>query len=38
MIADGTWKKLQEQYYPGRPIPESFKPGSGAVPAPSASS
>lgn len=40
VIADGTWTKLQAQYYPGRPIPADFKPGSGtvAVPAPSASS
>jgi polar amino acid transport system substrate-binding protein len=22
---------LQDQYYPGRPIPDSFKPGSGTV-------
>ncbi|MFI5496011.1 ABC transporter substrate-binding protein [Actinoplanes sp. NPDC051859] len=29
VIADGTWKKLQEQYYPGRPVPADFKPGSG---------
>ncbi|MFD1933706.1 MULTISPECIES: ABC transporter substrate-binding protein [Nonomuraea] len=28
VIADGTWKKLQDQYYPGRPIPADFKPGS----------
>ncbi|GAA3038255.1 hypothetical protein GCM10020229_56910 [Kitasatospora albolonga] len=31
VIADGTWTKLQQQYYPGRPIPEGFKPGSGSV-------
>ncbi|MFI5532125.1 ABC transporter substrate-binding protein [Kitasatospora sp. NPDC051853] len=31
VIADGTWTRLQEQYYPGRPIPEGFKPGSGSV-------
>ncbi|GAA2551652.1 hypothetical protein GCM10010435_22290 [Winogradskya consettensis] len=38
VIADGTWKKLQEQYYPGRPIPDTFKPGSaGSAAAPSAS-
>lgn len=29
VIKDGTWKKLQDQYYPGRPIPEGFTPGSG---------
>ncbi|MGW1059030.1 ABC transporter substrate-binding protein [Micromonospora rubida] len=37
VIADGTWSRLQEQYYPGRPIPADFKPGSGSVPAPGAS-
>ncbi|GIG03208.1 ABC transporter substrate-binding protein [Catellatospora citrea] len=31
VIADGTWKRLQDQYYPGRPIPADFKPGSGTV-------
>ncbi|MEV4545970.1 ABC transporter substrate-binding protein [Micromonospora echinaurantiaca] len=31
VIADGTWARLQEQYYPGRPIPAEFKPGSGTV-------
>lgn len=31
VIADGTWTKLQEQYYPGRPVPAAFKPGSGTV-------
>ena len=31
VIKDGTWTKLQEQYYPGRPVPEDFKPGSGTV-------
>jgi polar amino acid transport system substrate-binding protein len=31
VIADGTWTRLQEQYYPGRPVPASFKPGSGTV-------
>nr|WP_238358457.1 ABC transporter substrate-binding protein [Kribbella sandramycini] len=31
VIADGTWTKLVEQYYPGRAVPESFKPGSGTV-------
>jgi polar amino acid transport system substrate-binding protein len=29
VIADGTWKKLVEQYYPGRAIPDGFVPGSG---------
>ncbi|MEU6076338.1 ABC transporter substrate-binding protein [Micromonospora sp. NPDC047074] len=40
VIADGTWSRLQAQYYPGRPIPADFRPGSGAVvaPSPSASS
>ncbi|SCE97869.1 ABC transporter substrate-binding protein [Micromonospora mirobrigensis] len=37
VIADGTWTKLQAQYYPGRPIPADFKPGSGTVAAPSPS-
>lgn len=31
VIKDGTWTKLQNQYYPGRPIPSGFKPGSGGV-------
>ncbi|MEE6259092.1 ABC transporter substrate-binding protein [Plantactinospora sonchi] len=31
VIQDGTWTRLQEQYYPGRPVPETFKPGSGTV-------
>src|SRR4051794_33087325 len=29
-VADGTWAKLQKQYYPGREIPADFVPGSGA--------
>lgn len=45
VIKDGTWTRLQQQYYPGRPVPPQFKPGSGTVtfppvtaaPAPSAS-
>ncbi|MGC4759502.1 ABC transporter substrate-binding protein [Micromonospora trifolii] len=37
VIADGTWSRLQAQYYPGRPIPADFAPGSGTVKAPSAS-
>ncbi|MER7419181.1 ABC transporter substrate-binding protein [Micromonospora peucetia] len=37
VIADGTWSRLQAQYYPGRPIPADFKPGSGTVPVPAAS-
>jgi polar amino acid transport system substrate-binding protein len=37
VIADGTWSRLQAQYYPGRPIPADFKPGSGTVAVPSAS-
>ena len=38
--ADGTWSRLQAEYYPGRPIPAGFAPGSGsvAVPSPSAAS
>ena len=31
VIADGTWAKLQKQYYPTREIPADFKPGSGSV-------
>lgn len=31
VIADGTWSKLQAEYYPGRAIPADFKPGSGTV-------
>ncbi|GAA1983953.1 ABC transporter substrate-binding protein [Kitasatospora viridis] len=31
VIQDGTWTKLQEQYYPGRAVPADFKPGSGSV-------
>jgi polar amino acid transport system substrate-binding protein len=31
VVADGTWAKLQKQYYPGRAIPADFKPGSGAA-------
>ena len=40
VIADGTWSRLQAEYYPGRPVPADFKPGSGsvAVPSPSAAS
>ncbi|GGM64246.1 hypothetical protein GCM10011608_56980 [Micromonospora sonchi] len=37
VIADGTWTRLLEQYYPGRPIPAEFTPGSGNVTPPSAS-
>ncbi|RIV41463.1 ABC transporter substrate-binding protein [Micromonospora radicis] len=37
VIADGTWTRLQEQYYPGRPIPADFTPGSGDVTAPAGS-
>ncbi|RKN39655.1 ABC transporter substrate-binding protein [Micromonospora endolithica] len=36
VIADGTWTKLQTQYYPGRPVPADFTPGSGAVAPPKA--
>jgi polar amino acid transport system substrate-binding protein len=31
VIADGTWTRLEQQYYPGRQIPAGFKPGSGSV-------
>lgn len=31
VIKDGTWTRLQDQYYPGRPVPADFKPGSGNV-------
>ena len=31
VIKDGTWTRLQDQYYPGRPVPTGFKPGSGSV-------
>ncbi|WP_371404135.1 ABC transporter substrate-binding protein [Kribbella sp. NBC_00662] len=31
VIADGTWTKLVEQYYPGRAVPANFRPGSGSV-------
>ncbi|WP_199752997.1 ABC transporter substrate-binding protein [Actinoplanes sp. ATCC 53533] len=36
VIADGTWDKLQAQYYPGRPVPDTFKPGSGTAATPPA--
>ena len=36
VIADGTWTRLQQRYYPGRPIPAGFTPGSGTVAAPGA--
>lgn len=31
VVADGTWAKLQKQYFPSREIPADFKPGSGSV-------
>jgi polar amino acid transport system substrate-binding protein len=31
VIKDGTWTRLQDQYYPARPVPTGFKPGSGNV-------
>ena len=34
VIKDGTWTRLQEQYYPGRPVPKDFTPGSGTVAVP----
>lgn len=36
VIADGTWARLQKEFYPGRDIPKDFKPGSGNVPVGSA--
>jgi polar amino acid transport system substrate-binding protein len=38
VIADGTWSKLQAQYYPGRKVPATFKPGSGTVKVPAVGS
>jgi ABC-type amino acid transport substrate-binding protein len=38
VIADGTWSRLQAQYYPGRPIPADFTPGSGRATAPATTS
>jgi polar amino acid transport system substrate-binding protein len=35
VIKDGTGTKLQNQYYPGRPVPSGFKPGSGSLAFPS---
>lgn len=31
VIEDGTWQRLQAEYYPGREIPEDFVPGSGGA-------
>ena len=31
VVKDGTWARLQKQYYPNREIPADFKPGSGSV-------
>lgn len=31
VIKDGTWTRLQNQYYPDRPVPTGFRPGSGSV-------
>jgi polar amino acid transport system substrate-binding protein len=31
VVADGTWAKLQKQYYPSRQIPADFTPGSGSA-------
>jgi polar amino acid transport system substrate-binding protein len=31
VVADGTWARLQKQYYPSRQVPADFKPGSGNV-------
>ncbi|MFD8081943.1 ABC transporter substrate-binding protein [Kitasatospora sp. NPDC059722] len=31
VIADGTWNRLQDQYYPGRAVPDGFHPGSGTA-------
>jgi polar amino acid transport system substrate-binding protein len=32
VIQDGTWARLQQEFYPSRDIPADFKPGSGSVP------
>lgn len=32
VVRDGTWARLQQEFYPNREIPEDFKPGSGNVP------
>jgi polar amino acid transport system substrate-binding protein len=31
VVADGTWDRLQKQYYPGRAVPADFRPGSGSA-------
>jgi len=31
VVKDGTWTKLQDQYYTDRPLPTGFRPGSGNV-------
>jgi len=31
VIKDGTWTRLQDEYYPGRPLHAGFRPGSGSV-------
>lgn len=36
VIADGTWSKLTKQWYPERPMPEDWTPGSKAATVPKA--
>ncbi|MBP2413619.1 polar amino acid transport system substrate-binding protein [Arthrobacter stackebrandtii] len=36
VIADGTWSKLTKEWYPTRPMPEDWTPGSKAVTVPKA--
>lgn len=36
VIADGTWSKLTKQWYPERPMPEDWTPGSKATTVPKA--
>lgn len=36
VIADGTWTKLTKEWYPTRPMPEDWTPGSKAVTVPKA--
>ncbi len=32
VVQDGTWARLQAEFYPGRTVPKDFEPGSGNVP------
>ncbi|TJZ80142.1 amino acid ABC transporter substrate-binding protein [Rhodococcus oryzae] len=36
VVADGTWGTLEKQWYPDRPLPENWKPGSKASVLPTA--